>query len=246
MVRGVSLTSGTTAGGTPVTITGTGFLAGATVSLGGDCRDGRDGGAQHVDHGDSPGACGRCGERGSDQHGQPKRHSAQRIHLHFFGRRRHDHVRAGEVWNGEDWRIAGCRLCVGRTAGNMNVVAVMWGDTTSTVSSVTDSQNNTYVLAVGPTTASGLSSALYYAANIIGGSNTVTVTFNTTAAAQCKRDGVQRTEYQQSVGRDLGGDWGGDDSEQRFGDHDLGQRADCRSGQSGDHLTAAGVGLPAG
>ena len=38
-----------------------------------------------------------------------------------------------------------------QTAGNLNVVAVMWGDTTSAVSSVTDSKGNTYALAVGPT-----------------------------------------------------------------------------------------------
>ena len=36
----ISPTSGTTAGGTPVTITGTGFLAGATVSLGGTAATG--------------------------------------------------------------------------------------------------------------------------------------------------------------------------------------------------------------
>ena len=68
-----------------------------------------------------------------------------------------------------------------QTAGNLNVVAVMWGDTTSTVSSVTDSKGNTYALAVGPTKATGLTSAIYYAKNIAGGSNTVTVTFNQTA-----------------------------------------------------------------
>ena len=65
-----------------------------------------------------------------------------------------------------------------QTAGNLNVVAVMWGDTTSAVSSVTDSRGNAYVLAVGPTKASGLTSAIYYAKNIAAGSNTVTVTFN--------------------------------------------------------------------
>jgi hypothetical protein len=68
-----------------------------------------------------------------------------------------------------------------QTAGNLNVVAVMWGDTTSTVSLVTDSKGNAYALAVGPTRASGLSSAIYYAKNIAAGSNTVTVTFNQTA-----------------------------------------------------------------
>ncbi len=68
-----------------------------------------------------------------------------------------------------------------QTAGNLNVVAVMWGETTSAVSSVTDSKGNTYALAVGPTKGTGLSSAIYYAKNIAGGSNTVTVSFNRTA-----------------------------------------------------------------
>src|ERR1700680_99260 len=68
-----------------------------------------------------------------------------------------------------------------QTAGNLNVVAVMWGDATSAVSSVTDSKGNAYALAVGPTTASGLTSAIYYAKNIAAGSHTVTVNFNQTA-----------------------------------------------------------------
>jgi hypothetical protein len=69
-----------------------------------------------------------------------------------------------------------------QAAGNLNVVAVMWGDTTRAVSSVTDSRGNSYALAVGPTKVSGLSSAIYYAKNIASGSNAVTVTFNGTAA----------------------------------------------------------------
>jgi hypothetical protein len=64
----------------------------------------------------------------------------------------------------------------------MNVVAVMWGDTTSTVSSVTDSRGNSYALAAGPSKGAGLTSALYYAKNIAGGSNTLTVKFNQSAA----------------------------------------------------------------
>lgn len=66
------------------------------------------------------------------------------------------------------------------TEGDMNVVAIGWGNTTSTVSSVTDSQGNTYRRSAGPTTNSGIGSqSLYYAPNIKGGSDTVTVTFNT-------------------------------------------------------------------
>jgi len=69
-----------------------------------------------------------------------------------------------------------------QTAGDLNVIAVGWGDTTSAISSVTDSRGNTYTRAVGPTSNTGLQQAIYYAKNIAGGSNTVTVKFNQSAA----------------------------------------------------------------
>ena len=62
------------------------------------------------------------------------------------------------------------------------MVEVGWNDTTSSVSSVTDSNGNSYALAVGPTRGTGLSQSIYYAKNIVGGSNTVTVTFSKAAA----------------------------------------------------------------
>jgi hypothetical protein len=69
-----------------------------------------------------------------------------------------------------------------QVAGHLNVVVVGWGDTTSTITSVTDSQNNVYSLAVGPTSTTGLRQSIYYAKNIAGGSNTVTVRFSQSAA----------------------------------------------------------------
>ncbi len=66
-------------------------------------------------------------------------------------------------------------------AGNLNVVVVGWNDTTSTVSTVSDSLGNNYLLAIGPTTGTGLRQAIYYAAGIKGGSNTITVRFNQAA-----------------------------------------------------------------
>ncbi|HKT69833.1 MAG TPA: IPT/TIG domain-containing protein, partial [Terriglobales bacterium] len=66
-------------------------------------------------------------------------------------------------------------------AGDLNIVVVGWNDTTSSVSSVIDTQGNTYVRAVGPTPASGAQQSIYYAKNIKGGSNTVTVNFNAAA-----------------------------------------------------------------
>jgi len=64
----------------------------------------------------------------------------------------------------------------------MNIVVVGWNDTTSAVQSVKDSTGNTYYLAIGPTTGSGLSQSIYYASNVVAGPNTVTVTFNQAAA----------------------------------------------------------------
>src|ERR1700730_779352 len=65
-------------------------------------------------------------------------------------------------------------------AGDLNVVIVGWNDTTNVISSVTDKLNgNAYLLAMGPTKQStSLSQAIYYAKNIVAGSNTVTVTFS--------------------------------------------------------------------
>ena len=68
-----------------------------------------------------------------------------------------------------------------QTAGDLNVVAVGWGDSTSSVSSVTDSMGNPYTRAVGPTANGTLQQSIYYARNIAAGSNTVTVTFNQAA-----------------------------------------------------------------
>ena len=59
---------------------------------------------------------------------------------------------------------------------------VGWNDTSSTISSVTDSRGDTFALAIGPTKrTTALSQSIYYAKNIAGGSNTVTVRFSRAA-----------------------------------------------------------------
>ena len=70
-----------------------------------------------------------------------------------------------------------------QTLGDLNVVIVGWNDSTATVKTVTDSEGNIYTLAAGPIVGAGLTQAVYYANNILGGSsNTVTVTFNQAAS----------------------------------------------------------------
>jgi hypothetical protein len=54
-----------------------------------------------------------------------------------------------------------------QTAGDLNVVAVGWNDSTAKVSAVTDTCGNRYSVAVGPTVQSGVASqSIYYAKNI--------------------------------------------------------------------------------
>ncbi len=71
--------------------------------------------------------------------------------------------------------------------GDLNVVVVGWNDATVAVSTVTDSNGNTYVRAAGPTVLTGTATqSIYYASNIVSaaaGANTVTVLFNAAAAA---------------------------------------------------------------
>jgi chitodextrinase len=72
-----------------------------------------------------------------------------------------------------------------QAAGDLNVVVVGWDDTTTVVSSVTDSRGNQYTLAVGPTRLSGqLSQSIYYSRGILpsaAGTNIVTVRFTARA-----------------------------------------------------------------
>jgi chitodextrinase len=69
------------------------------------------------------------------------------------------------------------------TTGNLIVVRVFYNSTSQAVSSITDTKNNSYAKAVGPTTGTGALAGwrqeLWYARNVIGGSGlNVTATFD--------------------------------------------------------------------
>jgi len=68
-----------------------------------------------------------------------------------------------------------------QTAGDTNILAIGWNNTTSTVTSVVDSAGNTYRLAVPKASANGVSQTIWYASNIKAAgaaANAVTVTFS--------------------------------------------------------------------
>jgi hypothetical protein len=66
-------------------------------------------------------------------------------------------------------------------AGDLNVIAIGWNNTTANIADVSDTSGNVYQLAVGPTQfAPDLTQFIYYAPNIAAagaGANVVTVTF---------------------------------------------------------------------
>jgi hypothetical protein len=73
-----------------------------------------------------------------------------------------------------------------QTSGNLNVVVIGWTDTVATISSVSDTAGNNYVLAAGPTMqGTNATQSIYYAKNIFGaaaGVTTVTVVFSVPAS----------------------------------------------------------------
>ena len=100
-VTSVAPTSGTASGGTPITVTGTGFLAGATVSLGGTAATNVVVSSGTHDHGYHSSPCGGRGQRRGHQHGRSGWHLSQWLYLQSGGQsgphgyKRRAHVRHG-------------------------------------------------------------------------------------------------------------------------------------------------------
>ena len=97
-------------------------------------------------------------------------------------------------------------------AGDTNVAVIGWNDTTSNITSVTDSNGNTYTVAAPVTRGSKQSQAIYYAKDIEGGADTLTVTFDRAAASVDSRimeyaglDQANPFDAQASASGDSGG-----------------------------------------
>jgi hypothetical protein len=172
-VSGVSPNSGSTLGGTAVTIAGANFASGATVSFGGKAASNvvvvntttitavtpsHAAGAVTV----SVTVNGGSGSRTSG--------FTYVITLGF--------AQVAAATPQTPTQAVTVSYPIAQTVGHLNLVVVGWNDTSSTVQSVTDNAGNTYALAIGPTTGTALRQSIYYASNIVGGNNTVTVTFS--------------------------------------------------------------------
>jgi IPT/TIG domain len=186
----ITPTSGSTSGRTSVTITGTGFASGATVTFGGTAATGVSVGSSTSITATTPGhTAGAVDVVISNADNQTGTLSGGYTYTSTSGT---SSPGAGVIAFVQSNSVPAtlqsslttlsATFKVAQTVGNLNIVVVGWGDTTSLVKTVTDSSGNTYSQAGGTTTGSGLRQAIYYARNIAGGSTTVTVTFNGAAA----------------------------------------------------------------
>ena len=186
-VSSLSAISGPVAGGTTVTITGTNFNSGATVSFGGvtainvvvvsptqitATTPAGNAGAATVTV-TNPGA-----QSGSLLNGFT--YTAPITPAIGY-------VQDNSAASQSSLAVASVTYAAAQVSGDLNVVVVAWNDSTAVVSGVTDSSGNVYTLAVGPTIVSGYASqSIYYAPNIApaaAGANTVTVAFASAATS---------------------------------------------------------------
>jgi hypothetical protein len=175
----VSPGSGSSAGGTGVTLTGTNFVAGATVSVGGTAATNVTVVSSTSITATTPAhAVGAVNVVVSDTGGSATltngfTYSTSTVTIGF----------AQVASATPQSPVASVKVTYpqAETAGDLNLVVVGWNDTSATVQSVTDSLGNTYVLAAGPVKGTAVTQSVYYAKNILGGSNSVTVTFNQAA-----------------------------------------------------------------
>ena len=181
-VTSVSPNSGSTAGGIAVTITGTNFATGATVTFGAAAATNvAVVSATQITATTPAGSAGAVtvtvtvsGQSGSLATG-----------FTYVLATMISFVQGNSATPQSSQTSVPVTFTAAQTAGHLNVVVVGWNDSTATVSSVTDASHNTYTLAVGPTVQSGVATeSIYYAKNIVAaaaGANIVTVTFSVAA-----------------------------------------------------------------
>jgi hypothetical protein len=179
-ITGVSPNSGSTAGGTAVTITGTNFVAGATVMFGGAAATGITVVNRTTIRATTPpGAVGPAivAVTSSNQTASLANGFTYAAIISY--------VQGNYATPQTPQTSVSVAFTSAQAVGDLNVVVVGWNDSTATVTGVTDGSGNAYTLAVGPTVVSGLASqSIYYAKNILAagaGANAVTVTFSAPA-----------------------------------------------------------------
>ena len=180
-VTAISPASGTTAGGTLVTLTGTNFVPGMIVTFGGvEAAETTVANGTSLTASTPLHAMGTVSVVATNLNAQSATLNSGFTYLANVAPINFVQVAAATPQVPESTVTIAYPLP--QTAGDLNLVVVGWNDTTATVQSVKDSAGNSYSLAAGPTSGTALRQSIYYAKNIFGGSNAVTVVFSPAAA----------------------------------------------------------------
>jgi hypothetical protein len=183
-VTSVSPNSGPTNGGTSVTITGAGFVAGTTVTVDGILAQSVTviSGTQITCHVPTD-SVGTKAVAVSNANGNGSLASGYTYTLPSSGIA---FVQSANAVNNPGLQTMKVTYPLAQTAGDTNIIVIGWNDIVSHINSVTDTMGNIYKPAFQyPTFSSGLQQTIYYAANINSApanGNTVSVTFNRTAS----------------------------------------------------------------
>jgi hypothetical protein len=172
-VKSVSPNNGGLAGGTAVTITGTNFASGATVTFGGSPANN-----VVVTNGTTITATTPADAAGAvtvtvTVNGQTGSLTNGFTYTYF--------VQVAAASPQTPTPTVTVTFPQKQTAGDLNVVVVGCNDTSSVVQSVSDSAGNSYNLAIGPAAGTALQQSIYYASGVRSGNNTITVVFSQAA-----------------------------------------------------------------
>ncbi len=186
-VSGVSPNSGSTAGGTAVTITGTNFAAGATVTFAGTAATNVVVVSGTQITGTTPAGSAGAAAVTVTNPGAQSGSLANGFSYAVATNTAITYVQGNFATPQTPQTAVKVMYTAAQVIGDLNVVVVGWNDSTAAIGAVTDSSGNAYARAVGPTVQSGYASqSIYYAKNIAAaaaGTNIVTVTFASAATA---------------------------------------------------------------
>jgi len=193
VISSISPATSTTDGNVTVTITGASFQAGATVNVGGPLQPSGNG-----EFGDnvkvlSPTSItfttpalsvGVADLEVKNLDGGNTTDSGALTYA--LGTGPINYIQRGDAATGTSAQTIPVPMTNPQGKGNLNVVIAGWSDTSAQVSSITDTEGNTYVMALPVIQGTSLSQVIYYAKNIKGDgatANTITVSFSRSAAS---------------------------------------------------------------
>ena len=193
VISSISPAATTTDGNTTITITGASFQAGATVNVGGPLQPSGNGefgdnvkvlSSTSITFTTPALSVGVADLEVKNPDGGNTTDSGALTYA--LGTGPINFIQRGDAATGISAQTIPVPMTNPQGKGNLNVVIAGWSDTSAQISTITDTEGNTYVMALPVIQGTSLSQVIYYAKNIKGDgatANTITVKFSGSAAS---------------------------------------------------------------